>query len=78
MLGEGKEIADVCRELQIVEQGLPTTPVPTGWIVKHKKLQRIWCEEGLQVPIRARRKRLGSSTARETPIADAPTRVWAV
>ena len=49
-----------------------------GWIVNHKKLQRIWREEGLRVPIRARRKRVGSSTAPGTPGADAPNRVWAV
>jgi transposase InsO family protein len=49
-----------------------------GWIVNHKKLQRIWREEGLRVPIRRRRKRLGSSTAPDTPKADAPNRVWAV
>jgi transposase InsO family protein len=49
-----------------------------GWIVNHKKLQRIWREEGLRVPVRARRKRLGSSTAPGTPTADAPNRVWAV
>ncbi len=49
-----------------------------GWIVNHKKLQRIWREEGLRVPIRARRKRLGSSTAPDALKADAPNRVWAV
>jgi transposase len=49
-----------------------------GWIVNHKKLQRVWREEGLRVPIRARRKRVGSSTAPGTPRADAPNRVWAV
>jgi len=49
-----------------------------GWIVNHKKLQRLWREEGLRVPIRARRKRVGSSTAPDAPKADAPNRVWAV
>ena len=49
-----------------------------GWVVNHKKLQRIWREEGLRVPIRARRKRLGTSTAPDTPKADAPNKVWAV
>ena len=49
-----------------------------GWIVNHKKLQRLWREEGLRVPVRRRRKRLGASTAADTPAADAPNRVWAV
>ena len=49
-----------------------------GWRVNHKKVQRLWRQEGLRVPQRRRRKRLGSSTAPDTPIADAPNRVWAV
>jgi putative transposase len=49
-----------------------------GWHVNHKKVQRLWRQEGLRVPQRRRRKRLGSSTAPDTPIADAPNRVWAV
>jgi len=49
-----------------------------GCVVNHQKLQRIWRDEGLRVPIRQRRKRLGSSTAPDTPRADAPNRVWAV
>ena len=49
-----------------------------GWIVNHKKIQRLWREEGLRVPQRRRRKRLGTSTAPTTPTADAPNRVWAV
>jgi putative transposase len=48
-----------------------------GWNVKHKKIQRLWREEGLRVPQRRRRKRLGASTA-NPPKADAPNRVWAV
>ena len=47
-----------------------------GWYVNHKRLQRLWREEGLRVPQRRRRKRLGSSTT--TTIADAANRVWAV
>ena len=39
-----------------------------GWIVNHKKIQRLWREEGLRVPQRRRRKRVGTSTA--------PTRRW--
>ena len=47
-------------------------------IVNHKKIQRLWREEGLRVPQRRRRKRHGSSTAPPTVTADAPNRVWAV
>jgi transposase InsO family protein len=46
-------------------------------VVNHKKVQRIWREEGLRVPVRRRRKRVGSSTI-NPPAADAPNRVWAV
>jgi putative transposase len=48
-----------------------------GWVVNHKKLQRLWREEGLRVPQRRRRKRAGVSTATAVT-ADAPNRVWAV
>ncbi|MFI2473895.1 IS3 family transposase [Nocardia xishanensis] len=48
-----------------------------GWTVNHKKIQRLWRAEGLRVPQRRRRKRLGASTV-PTAIADAPNRVWAV
>jgi transposase InsO family protein len=49
-----------------------------GWTVNHKKIQRLWREEGLRVPQRRRRKRLGTSTAPNPPTADAPNKVWAV
>jgi transposase InsO family protein len=49
-----------------------------GWAVNHKKIQRLWREEGLRVPQRRRRKRLGTSTAPDMPKADAPDNVWAV
>lgn len=49
-----------------------------GWTVNHKRVQRLWREEGLRVPQRRRRKRLGTSTTTDTPVADAPNRVWAV
>jgi len=49
-----------------------------GWAVNHKKIQRLWREEGLRVPQRRRRKRTGTSTAADRPTADAPNRVWAV
>lgn len=48
-----------------------------GWTVNHKKIQRLWREEGLRVPQRRRRKRVGSSTV-DAPAAVAPNVVWAV
>ena len=48
-----------------------------GWVVNHKKIQRLWREEGLRVPQRRRRKRVGSSTV-DAPAAVAPNLVWAV
>ncbi len=47
-------------------------------MVNHKKLQRLWREEGLRVPQRRRRKRPGTSTIDGLPAADAPNTVWAV
>jgi transposase InsO family protein len=49
-----------------------------GWVVNHKKIQRLWRDEGLRVPQRRCRKRHGTSTAADTVTADAPNRVWAV
>ena len=49
-----------------------------GWNVNHKKVQRLWREEGLRIPQRRRRKRVGTSTTSNAPRADAPNRVWAV
>ena len=46
-----------------------------GWEINHKKVQRLWREEGLLVPVKRRRKRIGSSTA-EAPSAGAPNTVW--
>ena len=34
-----------------------------GWTVNHKKIQRLWREEGLRVVVKRRRKRVGSSGA---------------
>jgi transposase InsO family protein len=48
-----------------------------GWPVNHKRIQRCWREEGLRVPQRRRRKRVGVSTA-DAPAAVAPDVVWAV
>lgn len=49
-----------------------------GWVVNHKKVQRLWREEGLRVPVRRRRKRVGSSTAAASIAAAAPNTVWAL
>ena len=38
-----------------------------GWTVNHKRVQRLWREEGFRVPQRRRRKRLGTSTTTDTP-----------
>lgn len=48
-----------------------------GWVVNHKKVQRLWKAEGLRVPVKRRRKRVGASTA-EASAATAPNVVWAV
>ena len=48
-----------------------------GWAANHKKVQRLWREEGLRVPQHRRRKRAGTSTVLQ-PVADVPNRVWAV
>lgn len=48
-----------------------------GWTTNHKKIQRLWHDEGLRVPQRRRRKRMGTSTATDAT-ANAPNRVWAV
>lgn len=45
--------------------------------MKHKKVQRLWRAEGLWVPVRRRRERLGASTVTEVTV-DAPNRVWAI
>ncbi len=49
-----------------------------GWIVNHKKIQRLWRDEGLRVPQRRRRKRRGTSTSIAAPRADGPNTLWAV
>ena len=49
-----------------------------GWTVNHKKIQRLWREEGLRVVVKRRRKRVGSSTAPPVPSATGPNMVWAI
>lgn len=50
-----------------------------GWQINRKRVQRLWREEGLRVPQRARkRRRLGDSTApKERLRAERPDHVWA-
>jgi putative transposase len=52
----------------------------SGWKVNHKKIERIWREEGLQLPERHKRKRRlyhkDSSIIRMRP--NAPNHVWAI
>lgn len=48
-----------------------------GWSVNHKKIQRLWKEEGLRVPIKRRRKRVGGSTS-DIVKASYPNMVWAI
>ena len=51
-----------------------------GWAVNRKRVQRLWREEGLRVPVRPRkRRRLGSSTVpAERLRAERPDHVWAI
>ena len=50
-----------------------------GWSVNHKRVQRIWREEGLQRPLPRRRKRSRpASGSSELLRADYPHHVWAI
>jgi len=49
-----------------------------GWLVNHKKIQRLWREEGLRVPVRRRRKKTKNRHAGSAPVAAAPNDVWAI
>jgi len=50
-----------------------------GWEINRKRVQRLWREEGLRVPQRARkRRRLGDSTVPAKRLrAEQPNQVWA-
>ena len=50
-----------------------------GWEVNRKRVQRLWREEGLRVPVRKRkRRRLGDSTVPAQRLrAERPDHVWA-
>ncbi len=45
--------------------------------MNRKRVQRLWREEGLRVPVRRRRKRVGAATTAVRE-ADAPNVVWAI
>jgi len=51
-----------------------------GWAVNRKRVQRLWREEGLRVPVRRRKRyRLGESTVPGERLAAAcPNHVWAL
>ncbi len=50
-----------------------------GWSLNRKRVQRIWREEGLRVPAKARkRRRAGESTGESPLIAAYPGHVWAL
>jgi transposase InsO family protein len=49
-----------------------------GWVVNHKKIQRLWGEEGLRVVVRRRRKRVGVADLPTITKASAPGDVWAI
>ncbi|QUR69836.1 IS3 family transposase [Mycobacterium spongiae] len=52
--------------------------VAEGWLVNHKKIQRLWREEGLRVSQHRRRNGQDGSMAPAATHADRPNRVWAV
>lgn len=49
-----------------------------GWIVNHKRVQRIWQKEGLQVPYRRKPKKAMGSSANSCSVkkAEYPNHVW--
>ena len=48
-----------------------------GWQVNHKKIQRLWGEEGLRVIVKRRRKRIGVSTV-PAVVAEKAGDVWSI
>ena len=49
-----------------------------GWVVNHKRVQRIWQKEGLQVPYRRKLKKAMGSSANSCSVkkAEYPNHVW--
>ena len=64
--------------------GATAAPTPTcsaeGWSLNRKRVQRIWREEGLRVPAKAKkRRRIGDSTVPARRLsAQFPNHVWAL
>jgi putative transposase len=56
------------------------TLIEEGWSINRKRVQRLWREEGLRVPVRRRkRQRLGESTVPAKRLsAERPDHVWAL
>ena len=54
--------------------------IEEGWSINRKRVQRLWREEGLRVPVRRRkRQRLGESTVPADRLrAERPDHVWAL
>ncbi len=48
-----------------------------GWVVNHKKIQRLWAAEGLRVVVKRRRKRVGVSTI-PAVVATQADDVWSI
>jgi transposase InsO family protein len=48
LIAQGKTVADVCRVIEVTQ---PTYRLlrREGWSVNHKRVQRLWREEGLQL-----------------------------
>ena len=53
-----------------------TTKAWTG--VNHKRIQRLWREEGLRRPVRTRKRRRVSPETTERLRAERPNHVWAL
>ena len=49
-----------------------------GWVVNHKRVQRIWQKEGLQVPYRRKPKKAMGNSANSCSVkkAEYPNHVW--
>jgi putative transposase len=49
-----------------------------GWVVNHKKILRLWGEDGLRVVVKRRQKRTGVSDLPTITKAEAPGDVWVI
>ena len=62
------------------DAGIPRKLREEGWGVNRKRVQRLWREEGLRVPVKRRkRQRLGDSAVPAVRLrAERPNHVWAL